>query len=115
MAYVKWNVNKLGKANEELRETLSRLEVLSDNISEIAERFDPRLLGDDEIKRALRAAAKRANEDAYRLRYERDALSEAIEIYSGAERKTLAAAESLPGSVVERGLIFDDWFSDLLR
>jgi hypothetical protein len=98
-----------------LRDVLSRVDDLTAQLGEITRRLDPQIAGFEELGWELRALNKGAEACADRLRREHSALGEAVSIYDAAERIALRASEELPSSIAERGLVFESWFTELLR
>jgi len=113
--YIKWNCRSLESGNEELRETLSRLSSLVEELCEIGNKLDPQLAEYEGIGRSLRIIAGGAEGDARRIANECSAMDGVTEVYAAAERAALRASESLPASITERNLVFESWFTDLLR
>ena len=113
--YVKWNYRDIGSGNEILREAMSRLSMLSEELRGIHRQLDAQLSEYDGIGRTLRINVEGAEEDVRRMRNECNALEGVIAVYAAAERAAMHASESLPTEIAERNLIFESWFSDLLR
>ncbi|MDR1605192.1 MAG: hypothetical protein LBS10_10490 [Gracilibacteraceae bacterium] len=114
MAYVKWDCAKLELSGEELRETLSRLSTLTEEMDGVFAALDLQLANYEEIERSLRALRQGAAESVSRLGSELSALEGAAAVYAGVERLTLRASEDLPAGIAEPSLVFEDWFTALL-
>ena len=113
--YIKWNCRDLSRANDELNKLLVRLTILTQDLRDLYSRSDPEIINFEGIGRELRSLIEGFEEDAKRLRNENTALERVISIYQYADDETLKLSESLPTSIVERNLMFEDWFTDLLR
>ena len=116
MSHIRWDCRELAIGCGELREAQSRMSALAEEIGRTARRLDPQLEGYDELGRSLCALCEGVGEgDARRLGDECAAMESAIEAYGNAERAALRASESLPAGIVERGLVLEDWFAELMR
>ena len=113
--YVKWDCAGIGSGSSELRESMVRLATLTDELRSLHRQLDPQLADYEGIGRTLRAHIDSAEGDVQRMRSAYNALEGVLAVYTGAERKAMQASESLPTGIAERGLIFEEWFSDLLR
>jgi len=112
--YVKWNCREIGSGADELREALSRLSTLVEELRGIGRKLDPQLAEYEGIERSLRALLEGAEEDARRVKNQCNALDGVQEVYTRAEHTVMRASESLPTSITERNLVFAQWFTDLL-
>jgi hypothetical protein len=115
MIYIRWNCRDMARGNAELREALTRVSALAEEIDGIAGRLDPRLAGYEGFGRRFRGLRDDTERDVNRLRRETGALDGVIAVYGAAERRALQASEDLPVGIAERSLILEDWFSELMR
>ena len=113
--YVKWNYRDIGSGNDILRESLAKLSSLTDELSSVHRQLDPQISSYEMLGRSFQTLTEGMGESAQRLRYECNALDSVIAVYADAERTVMLASESLPTSITERGLVFEGWFTDLLR
>jgi len=113
--YVRWNCRDLESGNEELRGALAKVSSLTEELRSVHRRLDPQLAEYEGIGRSLRTLADGTEEDARRIQNECNALDGVRNAYAAAERTVMQASESLPTSITERNLIFEGWFTDLLR
>jgi ABC-type transporter Mla subunit MlaD len=115
MAYIRWNCRGLAQSDDELGGALSRASALTEELGDIVKRLDPQLASYEELGRSLRTLFESAEENVLRLRRAHIALEEAVAIYANAENLALRESEDLPTNIAERGLFFDDWFSEIVR
>ena len=105
----------MGNGWEELRDTMSRLAPQAEELRSIHRQLDPQLASYEGVGRSLLTMIEGVEESVRRLRNESSALEGIIAVYTGAERAAMRESESLPTSITESNLIFEGWFSDLLR
>ena len=98
-----------------MKDMHARLSLMAEDFRALCRQMDKQFAGEEEIRRALRVFADEAEEDVRRMRDACRALEDVTAVFAGAEHAALQAAEMLPAGIAERGLIFEDWFSDLLR
>lgn len=113
--YIKWDCHDLGNGAEGLRDALSRLSPMPEELRGVHRRLDPQLAGYEGIGRTFGSLLEGVEEAIRRIRNECSALDGVLAVYADAERATLRASESLPASITERNLVFEGWFNDLLR
>jgi len=113
--YVKWNCQGLGNGSVELEETMLRMTSLAEELRSVHRQLEPQIASYEGIGKYLRTLVEGSEENARRVRCESTALKDVIAVYANAERAAMRNSESLPTSIIERNLIFESWFSELLR
>ena len=113
--YVKWNCQGLENGSEELVETMRRMTSLAEELRSVHRQLEPQIASYEGIGRTLRTLVEGSEEDARRVRCEGAALKDVAAVYANAELAAMRASESLPTSITERNLIFESWFSELLK